>query len=97
MPKAYMDVNELSEYLNVKPSTIYAMVEAHILPHYRFGVGQRLVRFRKEEIDRWTESQRRDVIDCDLKAGQIMNTVEMSDQNINHIIKEVIDEAKGEK
>jgi excisionase family DNA binding protein len=52
MDKGFLTVNEVSEYLSVKPSTLYSMVKNGQLPHYRIG---RLIRFKREDVDRWME------------------------------------------
>ncbi len=45
-----LTVSEVSVYLNIKQKTIYAMVGAGEIPHYRIG---RLIRFHFNEIDEW--------------------------------------------
>lgn len=55
MEKDFLTVRELSDYLNLKRSTLYSLAESGQIPHYRIG---RLLRFRKEEIDSWLEGQR---------------------------------------
>ncbi len=44
------DVRRVSQYLGIKRSTLYAMIERREIPHYRIG---RLARFRQAEIDAW--------------------------------------------
>jgi len=56
----YIDVKELSHYLNIKPSTLYAWVHQGKIPHLKI---HGLIRFQKEDIDRWTESFRRERIE----------------------------------
>ena len=46
----YLDVKELSRYLNIKPSTLYAWASKGKLPSLKV---HGLVRFNKEEIDAW--------------------------------------------
>jgi excisionase family DNA binding protein len=50
----FFTVEELSRYLNVKPSKIRAMVFRRELPFLKFG---RLVRFSRQEIDAWTKQR----------------------------------------
>lgn len=53
----YLTVKQVSHYLQIKPSTIYAWVVQGRIPFVKIhGV----VRFRQEEIDRWVESFRKD-------------------------------------
>ena len=44
------DIRRVSQYLGIKRSTLYAMIERREIPHYRIG---RLARFRQAEIDAW--------------------------------------------
>ena len=44
------EIGRLSQYLGIKKSTLYAMVERKEIPFYRIG---RLARFRPAEIDEW--------------------------------------------
>ena len=44
------DIGRLSQYLGMKRSTLYAMIERKEIPHYRIG---KLARFRPAEIDEW--------------------------------------------
>lgn len=55
MGKEFFTIEQLSEYLNLKRSTLYLQVEKGQIPHYRIG---RLLRFKKGEIDSWIESHR---------------------------------------
>ncbi|MGH9783991.1 MAG: helix-turn-helix domain-containing protein [Terriglobia bacterium] len=53
--KQYLDVNELSRYLRIKPSTLYAWAAQGKIPCVKV---HRLIRFRRDEIDCWVESFR---------------------------------------
>ena len=44
------DIKRLSQYLGMKRSSLYALIERNEIPHYRIG---RLARFRPAEIDEW--------------------------------------------
>ena len=85
------DHSELSEYVNMKRSTLYSMVESGEIAHYRVG---RLIRFRKQDIDTWMESHRREGINVDRKAKGILKAVK-SPVDINSIVKKTIAEVKG--
>jgi excisionase family DNA binding protein len=50
---SYWDIRQLSAYLNVKPSTLYAWVAQRKIPCRKI---HRLVRFDPIEIDRWLAS-----------------------------------------
>jgi excisionase family DNA binding protein len=55
---SYWDVRELSVYLHVKPSTLYAWAGQGRIPCLKI---HGLLRFRREEIDRWVQSFRAQV------------------------------------
>ena len=44
------DIRRVSQYLGIKRSTLYAMIERKEIPHYRIG---RLARFKQAEIEEW--------------------------------------------
>ncbi|OPY70841.1 MAG: Helix-turn-helix domain protein [Syntrophorhabdaceae bacterium PtaU1.Bin034] len=50
------DIRRVSQYLGIKRSTLYAMIERKEIPHYRIG---RLARFRQAEIDAWLLTKKR--------------------------------------
>ncbi len=49
----YLDVKELSEFINVKPKTIYAWVEKGEIPVVQMNG---LRRFDKDKVIRWIDS-----------------------------------------
>jgi excisionase family DNA binding protein len=48
----WMSVKEVSEYLGVKPSTLYAYVSERRIPYHKIP-GSQLVKFKASEIDDW--------------------------------------------
>lgn len=48
-----MNIQELSQYLGIKPATLYAWTNQGKIPFVKI---HRLVRFRPEEIETWLES-----------------------------------------
>jgi len=46
----FFSIKELSTYLGIKPSTLYAWSSRGIIPHYKV---HGLLRFKKDEIDVW--------------------------------------------
>ena len=48
-----MNVGQLSEYLGIPTSTIYAYSMREKIPHFHIG---KLLRFRKADIDTWLEN-----------------------------------------
>lgn len=46
----FMTVQEVAEYLRMKPLAVYRKVKRKEIPFLKAG---RSIRFRREEIDRW--------------------------------------------
>jgi excisionase family DNA binding protein len=57
-PKRYIGIKELAEYIDVKVNTLYSWVNMKQIPYYKVG---RLVKFDKDEIDKWMEKKRVEV------------------------------------
>ena len=51
-----MTVQEVAEYLNVDPKTVYRMVNRGELPGFKVSGTWR---FRREDIDQWIDDQKR--------------------------------------
>jgi len=92
--KDFLTIDELSEYLSIKRSTLYSMVESGELPHYRIG---RLIRFERSEVDRWVESNRCGCVNADSEARIILKTANRGNLNIDNIVKKSIAEVKGNR
>lgn len=56
MGKLDHTVAELSEYLHIKPATLYAWVARGKIPCVKI---HGLIRFRRDEIDQWVENFRK--------------------------------------
>lgn len=87
--KVYLTIQEVSSYLNIKAKTLYAMVSAGEIQHYRIG---RLLRFTKEHIDAWLETKK-----VAPQSGQTRTkrSAKKSVFNIDSIVRKTIDAAKG--
>jgi excisionase family DNA binding protein len=94
MDSDYLTIDELSQYLNIKKSTLYSNVKSGGLPHYKVG---RLLRFKKEDADRWMENNRREPIDLDLRTREIFKKRNGSPIDIGSVIKKTIDEVRGKR
>jgi len=55
---ALLNVTEVSEWLQVKRSTIYLWAEQSMIPHMKLG---RLLRFDHDEIEAWLDNHRQEV------------------------------------
>jgi excisionase family DNA binding protein len=51
----WLDIKELTLYLKIKEKTLYSLVAKGLIPCYRVN---RLVRFRKDEIDQWINTKK---------------------------------------
>lgn len=92
--KEFLNIDELSEYLSMKRSTLYSMVESGELPHYRIG---RLIRFKQDEVVKWMESHRREGVNLDKKVKGILKGINRPIADINHLVKKSIEEVKGNR
>jgi excisionase family DNA binding protein len=55
-----MSAQQLSEYLQVKPGTIRGWTSSGLIPHVKLGPGEKgVVRYPREEIDRWIKGNLR--------------------------------------
>jgi excisionase family DNA binding protein len=82
----FLTIQQVAEYLNIKVKTIYAMVPD--MPHYKIG---RLVRFRKDEIDRWMESNKREAVE----APKVERPLYRRPASPDSIVRRAIDEVMG--
>lgn len=94
MEKTFLNAAQLSEYLNLKPSTVYLKVATGDLPHYRIG---RLIRFRREEIDAWMECHRNEKGVTKSGARPTLQLRNRSTVDINDVVEEIIEAAKGKR
>ena len=92
MENVFLTIIEISAYLNLKPSTIYAMVAEKRIPHFKVG---RLVRFKKAEIDLWMEANKREVVDVSKTASKILRAKRRPTRDISGVVKKAIADAKG--
>ena len=49
-----LTVEEIADYLHVKPSTIYQWTHQGFIPHVKLG---NRIRFRLRQVDRWIEKR----------------------------------------
>jgi excisionase family DNA binding protein len=91
LEQEFLDIRDLSQCLKMKKSNLYARVEDGTLPHYRIG---RLIRFKKADIDRWLESQKREPQNIPFPKLFKPKT-KANPSSIDGIVKRAIAEAKG--
>lgn len=90
--KQFLNIEELSQYLNIKKSTLYSWVSQGEIPHHKIG---HLVRFNKEAIDEWLSQSRRaiDQEDINKKVQSIINQAKSKEIDI----EKIIEQAKGSR
>ena len=86
----FMTIQRLSEYLEIKESTLYSLGEQKKIPHYKVG---RLVRFKKSEIDLWMEGHKKEALDVPRAARKILRLAR-GPRDINKIVKKTIEDVK---
>jgi len=91
MEKKFLNIDELSKYLGVKKSNLYAKVERKEITIYRFG---RLIMFKKEEIDAFMETCRIESVDPRKEAKRILKGATNSRLDINTVVENAIEGAK---
>jgi excisionase family DNA binding protein len=94
MTKEFLTIDDLSEYLNIKKSTLYSLVENEELPHYKIG---RLVRFRRDELDNWVGKHRRERTDAEKKAKDVLKGVRNPRIDVEKIAQKAVEEVKGRR
>ena len=94
MEKEYLDINEVTECLGIKKSTLYFHVENGTIPHYRIG---RLIRFKKQEVDQWMAGNKKEAPRPEKEAKKVLKKPGVTDSDIEKIIKKTIDEARGKR
>ena len=94
MEKGFWNVEEVSTYLSVKPSTIYQWARVGGIPHFRLG---KMLRFKKQEIDLWIENCRGKPIDPAKKGREILKGVKNPKMDIDRIIQKSIESAKNSR
>ncbi len=93
MEKELLNIQDLSQFLGVKVSTLYAMVEERKLPHFRIG---RLIRFKKSEIELWLEGQRQECADLNKEAARVFGAVRSPQRDMGRLIKKTVAALRAE-
>lgn len=95
LSSGFLNVQEIANYLELRKSSIYSLVEKKGIPHYRLG---RLVRFKKAEIDEWMKEQKEELIDIRAAAKKVLRSIEKrQDLDINRTVEKTIEGTKKER
>jgi len=84
-----MNIDKLSQYLGIRKSSLYSMVERREIPYYKIG---RLLRFKSEDIDAWIAGLKFEVIMPQAKVAKIIKRVK---PDIGRILKKNVATAKS--
>ena len=91
---AFLSIQDLSRYLEIRPKTIYAKVEERSIPHYRVG---RLIRFKRSEIDLWMEGNKKDCVAPEKVATKTPGRVQRSKIDIDRVVRKAIEGTRGQR
>lgn len=89
--KEFLTIDELSEYLSIKRSGLYSIVESGELPHYRIG---RRIRFKRDDVNQWIESHKRQGIDVNKKAKVTLRPTDKPKTDVDRLVKKSIEDVK---
>jgi excisionase family DNA binding protein len=92
--KEILNIDELSEYLRIKKSSLYSKVERKEIPYYKLG---HLVRFKKSDIDLWMEKSRVEPSRVKEKGKGIAHSADARVADIDEIVKRAIADSQGMK
>ena len=88
----FWSIQDLSRYIGIKSSTLYALVEEQRIPHYRVG---KLIRFKRSEIDEWMEGNRKECVGPEKAARKALGAVQKPKIDIDRIVRKAIAGTKG--
>ena len=92
---SFLDIKGVSEYLTLRKSKIYSLVEEKKIPHYRIG---RQIRFKKSEVDEWMEEHKEPAVDVRVEAKKVFRSIEKKEGlDVDAIVKKTIEDVKGRR
>ena len=92
MENGFLTIKEASQYLGVKPPTLYSMVERKEIPHYRVG---RLIKFTKSDLNAFMQDHRVERVDIEKVARKILN--HRHNVDVDTLVKKTIAESRGNR
>jgi len=94
LSKEILSIDELSEYLGIKKSSLYSKVERREIPYYKIG---HLVRFKKFDIDLWMEKSKVDPLKVEEKSKPILSSANARSVDVEEIVKKAVADSQGIK
>jgi len=91
MDKGYLSIKEASEYLGVKPSSLYSMVEGREMTYHRIG---RLIKFTKADLDAFMQERRVDRVDIEKEARKILSLAHNPNIDVDALVKKSVAESR---
>lgn len=82
-------IDELSEYLKIKQSTLYSWASSSMIPSYKLNG---VLRFDKDEIEEWVKKNK--VEPFNPKQRIKLSDMQNKNVDINGIVKRAISEVK---
>lgn len=92
--KEILNIDEVSEYLCIKKSSLYSKVERKEIPYYKIG---HLIRFKKSDIDLWMEKSKIDPLKVEEKSKPILTRRNGKAVDVEEIVKRAIADSQGIK
>ncbi len=86
-----MSIDEVSEYLNIKKSTLYSWVESGEISHCRL---HKLIRFKQSDIEALIEKCRVESIDAKTRAKSIMKRTTEPSRDIDRLVRNAVEGVK---
>jgi excisionase family DNA binding protein len=90
--KEILNIDELSEYLRIKKSSLYSKVERKEIPYYKIG---HLVRFKKSDIDLWMEKSKVEPLRVKEEVRSLVHSKDARTADIDEIVKRAIADSQG--
>ncbi len=91
MDKGYLSIKEAAEYLGVKPSSLYSMVEGREITYHRV---RRLIKFTKADLDAFMQERRVDRVDPEKEARKILNLTHNPKIDVDALVKKTVASSK---
>jgi len=89
--EGFWSIEQVCQYLNIKRSAVYSLVESGSIPFYRIG---RLLRFKPDDVKSWMETRRSEEIDVSKRAKKILKIVTTPRIDVDRLVKKSIAETK---
>jgi excisionase family DNA binding protein len=92
--EGFWSIGQVCQYLSIKRSMAYSLVESGSIPFYRIG---RLLRFKPDDVKGWMETRRSEEIDTSKRAKGILKIVSAPRVDVDRLVKKVVAKTKENK